>query len=141
MSEPISTVTTPAVPLRPLPPEAYRRMALVLRVGLGAALAILLGGIVAYLILHGSEPYGNAVSANPILNYLSVPGLLGGLASGHIEAYLTLGLLVLVATPLVRVASGFYYFARGHERWMAVITFTVLVLLMLGILVLGPLIH
>ncbi len=129
------------VPLRPLPDEAYRRMAAVLRIGLFASLAILISGVIAYLITHGSEPYGNAVSSNPILNYLSLSGLLSGLAGGHVEAYLTLGLLVLVATPILRVASGFYYFGRGGERWMAGITFAVLVLLLLGVLVLGPLIR
>lgn len=136
-----SAPTPGTVPLHPLPPAAYRRMALVLRVGLIASLAILIAGVAAYLVKHGTEPYGIAVASNPIQNYLSVPGLVAGLVGGHIEAYLTLGLLVLVATPIVRVASGFYYFERGRERWMAGITLTVLVLLLLGILVLGPLIR
>ncbi len=43
-----------------------------------------------------------------------------------------------MATPIVRVASGFYYFRRGGERTMAAITLTVLALILFGILVFGP---
>ncbi|HXY46766.1 MAG TPA: DUF1634 domain-containing protein [Thermoplasmata archaeon] len=133
--------TTGSVPLRPLPVEAYRRMSVVLRTGLLVSLVILLAGLIAYLVEHGLEPFGTAVSTNPILNYLSLDGLASGLAHGAVEAYLTLGLLVLVATPILRVASGWYYFQRGRERSMAGITLTVLVLLLVGILVLGPLVR
>lgn len=132
---------TGTVPLRPLPDEAYRRMSVVLRTGLLVSLAILLAALIAYLAEHGLEPFGTAVSTNPILNYLSLGGLSSGLARGAVEAYLTLGLLVLVATPLMRVASGLYYFQRGRERTMAAITTVVLILLLVGILVLGPLIR
>jgi uncharacterized membrane protein len=121
-----------------LPPSAYLRMALVLRVGLALALGILGAGLVAYLFLHGGEPSATVLTSNPILNYLNVPGLYEGLVTGRIEAYLTLGLIALVATPLARVASGFYYFRRGGERWMAAITLTVMILLLFGLLVLGP---
>jgi uncharacterized membrane protein len=133
-------VTAPATPPFPerLPDAAYRRMTLVLRVGLGASLAILVSGLVAYLLVHPSATSSSALSTNPILGYLSVGGLAAGLAAGHIEAYLTLGLLVLLATPIVRVLSGFYYFERGHERTMALVTITVFVLLLFGLFVLGP---
>lgn len=139
----VSPIEVPraTVPLRTLPIEAYRRMSLVLRTGLLASLVILVAGVIAYLIRHGLESFGTAVSTNPILSYLSVTGLASGLAQGHIEAYLTLGLLVLVVTPLMRVVSGLYYFARGGERTMAGVTFVVLVLLLVGMLVLGPLVR
>lgn len=128
-------------PIRPLPPEAYRRMSQVLRAGLVVSLGMLAVGLAVEIALHSGQPISEIVSSNPILQYLNLPGLAAGLASGSLSAYLTLGLLVLVATPLLRVASGFYYFATGGERWMAGITLTVLVLLLLGILVLGPLIR
>jgi uncharacterized membrane protein len=81
------------------------------------------------------------LSTNPILGYLSFPGLGSGLASGAVEAFLTLGLVVLVATPIVRVLSGFYYFRRGGERAMTMITLVVLVMLLVGLLVIGPLVR
>jgi uncharacterized membrane protein len=137
-------VTVPSVPAAPpddpraLPPSAYARMSAVLRIGLMVSIAILLAGIIAYPLKHPSATSGDVIASNPILRYLGLSGLLSGLAGGHVEAYLTLGLLVLVATPILRVASGFYYFQVGRERAMAAITITVLFLLLVGILVLGP---
>jgi len=127
--------------VRTLPDKAYLRMTLVLRVGLVGSLLILAGGLAAYLAENPSTSAAAEVNSNPTLQYLSVPGLASGLLAGSAEAYLTLGLLVLVATPLVRVISGLYYFQAGHERAMTAITFTVVVLLLVGLLVLGPLLR
>ncbi len=121
-----------------LPPEAYVRMTLVLRIGLGVALALLTGGIIAYVATNPGATSSTVLSTNPILAYLSFPGLASGLASGSIGAFLTLGLVVLIATPVLRVVSGMYYFRKGGEREMTAISFTVLVLLLLGLLVIGP---
>ena len=116
-------------------------MTWILRGGLFASLAVLVGSLVVYLSQHPGESYQSVIASNPILGYLSVPGLAHGLATGSVNAYLTLGLLILVATPLLRVASGFYYFERGKERALAGVTLTVLVLLLVGILVIGPLVR
>lgn len=132
----LTAVDPPSVP--PLPPEAYARMTFVLRVGLGIAIAILGGGIVAYLLLNPGQASSTVLANNPILSYLSLPGLGAGLGSGSVGAVLTLGLIVLVATPIVRVVSGLYYFRKVGERAMTFITFTVLILLLLGLLVIGP---
>jgi uncharacterized membrane protein len=113
-------------------------MSSVLRAGLLVAIAILAAGLVAFVLKHPGATSQSVLASNPILQYLGVTGLLSGLAAGSVEAYLTLGLIVLLATPILRVASGFYYFRRGHEREMAGISFTVLALLLFGILVLGP---
>ncbi|HYB78332.1 MAG TPA: DUF1634 domain-containing protein [Thermoplasmata archaeon] len=121
-----------------LPDEAYTRMTLVLRLGLGISLAVLLGGLVAYVLAYPGTSSQSVLAHNPILSYLSLSGLGAGLAAGSIGAVLTLGLIVLVATPIVRVVSGLYYFRKVGERAMTAITFTVLVLLLLGLLVIGP---
>jgi uncharacterized membrane protein len=137
--EPGEATAPPSV--KPLPPEAYVRMTLVLRVGLGLSLAILIGSLGAYIVTHPGATSGSVLSTNPILGYLSFPGLGSGLASGSVEAFLTLGLVVLVATPLVRVLSGFYYFRQGGERTMTAITLAVLAMLLFGLLVIGPLVR
>jgi len=127
--------------VRPLPPEAYSRMTLVLRLGLGISLAILAGGVVVYLLLNPGMSSSTLLSSNPILDYLDLPGLASGLAAGSVSAVLTLGLIVLVATPIVRVASGLYFFGKAGERTMTTIALAVLLLLLLGILVVGPLVR
>ncbi len=131
------TVATTGAPGR-LPPEARARMTLVLRVGLVAAIALLLGSLVAYLLANPGATSSGALAHNPIHAYLNVVGLAQGIAAGRPEAWMTLGLLVLVATPIVRVLSGIYYFQKDGERTMLYITTTVFVLLLIGILVIGP---
>jgi uncharacterized membrane protein len=121
-----------------LSPNANQRMTLVLRAGLLLAVAILLGALLAYLVTYPNATSEAILAANPILGYLSPGGLVRGLAAGHREAFLTLGLLVLLATPILRVATGAYYFYRDGEREMAAITTTVFVLLLVGLFLIGP---
>jgi uncharacterized membrane protein len=130
--------STVEAPEHRLSPNAYVRMTLVLRAGLGLAVAILLGAVLAYLVTYPNASSQAILAANPILRYLSPGGLVQGLVGGHREAYLTLGLLVLLATPIVRVATGAYYFYRDGEREMAAVTTTVFVLLLVGLIVIGP---
>jgi uncharacterized membrane protein len=141
LNEPSEKTFIGTVPERSLPAEAYRRMTMVLRTGLVASLLVLGGGLVVYLAERSSRSASAVISSNPILQYLTLPGLASGLLAGSVEAYLTLGLLILVATPIVRVVSGFYYFRRGGERAMSAITFGVIVLILVGLLVLGPLVR
>ena len=124
--------------VRSLPAEAYDRMTFVLRLGLATALAILGGGVVVYVLRNPGMTSSDVLSNNPILHYLNLPGLVSGLASGSLSAVLTLGVIVLVATPIVRVASGLYFFGKAGEQAMTAVTATVLLLLLLGVLVIGP---
>ena len=135
------TAPVRASPAQPLPPEAYARMTLVLRLGLALSLAILASGVVIYLLVNPDLSPSSVLSNNPILSYLSLQGLGSGLAAGSVSAVLTLGVIVLVATPIVRVVSGLYVFAQVGERAMTAIAFTVLVLLLLAVLFIGPLVR
>jgi uncharacterized membrane protein len=67
--------------------------------------------------------------------------LASALAHGSPVAYLALGTYALIATPVVRVATGLYTFHRQGERGMVGITAVVLALLVFGLLVLGPLVR
>jgi uncharacterized membrane protein len=113
-------------------------MTTVLRAGLALSLLLLGGGVVVYLLENPGLSSSSVLANNPILNYLSWSGLGAGLASGSVSAVLTLGLIVLVATPILRVVSGLYFFGKVGDRTMTAITGTVLMLLLLGILVIGP---
>jgi uncharacterized membrane protein len=140
VSVPAARVTGSGVDVR-IPPAAYSRMTLVLRGGLISSLAVLAVALGVYLVEEPSVTSQGTIGSNPALRYLSLNGLAGGLGSGSPAAYLTLGVLVLVATPVVRVLSGFYYFQRGGERAMAGLTITVFALLLVGLLVIGPLVR
>jgi uncharacterized membrane protein len=115
-------------------------MALVLRAGLVLALALLGAAAVAYLVKNPSAGW-NPSEPNPFAQYLSVPSLGAGLARGAPTAYLTLGVLCLVATPVLRVLTGLYYFAHARERTLVMVASVVFVLLMVGLFVVGPLVR
>jgi uncharacterized membrane protein len=124
-----------------LPPGAYAWIASLLRVGLVASLALLVGGIVAYIALHPAATFDGVLHANPVPGILAASALASGLARGDPGAYLTVGVLVLIATPAARVVAGFVYFRRVGERALAAITLTVLALVIVGLLVVGPLVR
>ncbi len=132
-------MTNPPVPT--LPDAEYRWISSLLRGGLVISLLLMTGALAVYAVLHPGLTLSAAIATNPILQFLGLSGLAAGLARGDPAAYLTLGLIALVATPILRVVSGFYYFRRGHERGMEAITIVVIVLLLFGLLVLGPLVR
>lgn len=116
-------------------------MSFILRTGLLVSLLLLVAGILAYVALHPHLDLAQAIATNPILRFLNLSGLGAGLVTGDPAAFLTVGLIGLVVTPILRVVTGFYYFRRGGERTMATVTLTVLILLLFGVLVLGPLLR
>lgn len=131
----------PAHPPGDLPNAVYREMAATLRIGLFVALGIL---AVASVALIAREPLSSSegwISPNPLIRFLDPRVLASGLASGTPEAYLTVGVYALVATPVVRVATGVYSFYRHGEGRMGTLTTIVLVLLLVGLLVIGPLVR
>ena len=124
-----------------LPASTYRRMAGVLRLGLAVALALLAGGLLALLAQSSGSDAGGWVHSNPLVGYLDPVTFAAGLAAGAPAAYLTLGVYALVATPVVRVATGIAAFAGHGERRMTALTVAVMVLLLFGLLVVGPLVR
>jgi len=121
-----------------LPPSVYRVMANVLRVGLLIALGIL---AVATVVLVARSPWSSSVGwvgTNPLIRELDPRVLWAGLVSGSPQAILTLGVYALVATPVVRVATGLYAFRHHGEGRMVALTSVVLALLLVGLLGIGP---
>jgi uncharacterized membrane protein len=62
----------------------------------------------------------------------NVPWLIHELASGHGRALIVLGLLVLIATPVLRVILSLTFFAIDRDRFYVGITASVLALLLLS---------
>lgn len=124
-----------------LPPSVSFRMALVLRLGLVVALALLAGGLAALVVRSAGSDAGGWVSSNALVPYLDLRRFAGGLAAGAPSAYLTLGVYALIATPVARVATGLGGFVAHGERRMGALTSVVLALLLVGLLVVGPLVR
>jgi len=123
-----------------LPVDAYIMVSRVLRTGLAAGVALFLLGLATYLVRHPATSVSQADRTNPLLPFLNFSDLLHGLAQGQGLAILTLGVFVLLATPVARVLTGWYYFHREGEVAMGVVTLAVFLLLLLGLFVVGPLV-
>jgi uncharacterized membrane protein len=108
-----------------------------LQAGVAAAAAVVLAGGVLYLARHGGArpQYGTFAGEPAALR--SVSGILGEAATLRSRGIIQLGLLVLIATPVARVAFSLYAFARERDRAYILITSIVLVLLVLSLAGLG----
>jgi uncharacterized membrane protein len=118
-----------------------RRLGQLMRAAVGVAAALFAVGAVDYALRHPHTGLVAAVNANPIATYLSIPGLYHGIVTGHAQPIIVLGLLVLVATTVLRVAVAAAYFAGRNERESAALGGIVTGLLLVGLFVIGPLLR
>lgn len=127
-------------PVLPVDPRV-RRMELIisnlLRVGVAASLLLVIVGTVVTFAKHPN--YWKSPAA---LQHLIEPGaafphsltdVVTGLREFRGEAIVTLGLLVLIATPMMRVAVSIFAFIYQGDRVYTLITAAVFALLMLSL--------
>ena len=103
-----------------------RRVARVLRAGVRASVVLLAAGAIL-LLAQGRSPLDEAW---PPLN---LSGLVGDLLALHPEGFLWLGLLVILATPSLRVLTAVIGFVATGERRMAALGVIVLVIVALAV--------
>jgi len=97
---------------------------------IAAAAVVMLGGIV-YLARHGAEvPHYHHFQDN----YHSVRAILRAVLAGRGQALIQLGILMLVATPVARVALSLIAFLRRRDFLYTVFTLIVLCVLVLSLL-------
>jgi len=94
-----------------------------------AALVVLVGGV-WYLIRFGSTMPNYAVFRGEPADLRSVPGIVRDVLSLQIRGLIQLGLLLLIATPVTRVAFSILAFALQGDR-----TYVVVTLIVLGVLI------
>ena len=115
--------------------------AYLLRAALIATVLIGTVGLFVFALQNPSLGLEQIINPNPIRPFLSLSGLVGGLASANVQAFLTLAVFVLVAAPIARVTLGVAYFRRAREPRFVAMSLGVLVLLLIAVLVLGPLLR
>jgi uncharacterized membrane protein len=105
-----------------------------LRSGVVLAGAIVLAGGIVYLAIHGADrtAYGIFQGQPPSLS--SPGGILRGLADLQAGAVIQFGLLVLIATPVMRVLLSAYAFARVRDALYVFVTLVVFAILMFSLL-------
>lgn len=97
-----------------------------LQYGVFLASAIVLAGGLFYLIHHGFQPADYHVFRGEPSELRSPAGIINAVRSGSREGIIQFGLLVLIATPIIRVALSLLFFLR--QRDINYITITLLVM-------------
>ena len=113
----------------------------VLKYGVIASTILVVAGVVILFVdaphsLPGS--LGQVVSSNYGRPTLNLDQLLTGVSSGNPIFLIQLGLIVLLATPVARVAASVVMFAAEKDYLYLVVTIVVLGVLLLGLFVIGP---
>jgi uncharacterized membrane protein len=109
---------------------------LMLRAGvLLSALVVVVGGAV-FLLRHGRElPDYRSFRGQP-RDFREIVGIVGDAGSGSGRGIILLGLLMLVATPVLRVAFTAVAFLRERDRIFAAVA--LIVLAALGVALFAP---
>jgi uncharacterized membrane protein len=116
------------------PDEALERtIGILLRVGVSVATAVAVAGGLVFLARHGQEPAHYGVFHGEPADLRALGGVLSGIAMIKGRSIIQLGLLLLIATPVARVALTLAAFARARDANYVVITGLVLALLLFSL--------
>jgi uncharacterized membrane protein len=107
-----------------------------LRAGVVLAAMVVGSGGVVYLARHGDATADYHIFRSEPANLRSVGGVIRDAFSLHGTGIIQLGLLLLIATPVARVAFSIFGFAEEHDRMYVIITIVVLLVLIYSIV--GP---
>jgi uncharacterized membrane protein len=105
----------------------------VLRLGVNVAAVVVLLGAGVFLYRHGHELPHYAVFQGEPSDLRTIGGIVHDAAALRGRGLIQLGLLVLVATPVARVALSLVVFAAQRDRTYVLVTLVVLVLLLLSL--------
>ena len=97
-----------------------------------AALVVLAGGA-CYLSRHGHEQPGFQVFHSVDRQYRSIGGVLAAAGRSDCRAIIQLGLLLLISTPIARVAFSMAGFAFARDWTYVGLTAVVLAILIYGL--------
>lgn len=107
-------------------------MGLLLRAGVVIACAVMFVGGVLYFVRHGEEAPMYGMFHGVPLGLDKVSGVLHEVRVGSARGIIQLSVLLMIATPVMRVAFAVYGFART-KNWL----FTGVSLIVLGVLAWG----
>jgi uncharacterized membrane protein len=97
-----------------------------LRYGVLIASAVVLFGGIIYLVHHGNEPARYDFFRGEPSQFCSPEGVVKAVLAGSDRAIIQLGLLLLIATPIIRVIISFFAFLKMRNWSFVMITLLVL---------------
>ena len=104
-----------------------------LRAGVILAAVVTLAGGIVFLAKRWQESppdYSHFPQADRPRELNNVPDTIGFAFGGRGQGLIQLGALLLIATPIARVAFSVYVFARQRDRLYIIVTLIVLILLL-----------
>jgi uncharacterized membrane protein len=105
-----------------------------LRAGVSlSAFVVFVGGVI-YLVRHGRSPADYRVFQGEPSDLKTISGILREAIRFRGRGIIQLGLLLLIATPVVRVALSIWGFAEEHDRLYMIFTGVVLIVLLYSLL-------
>lgn len=110
-----------------------QRIGALLRVGVSLAAATVAVGGAIYLARHGAEMPAYQVFRGEPAALRGMRGIFGRALDLRGTGVIQFGLLILLATPVARVALAAYAFARQRDRLYLVVTGIVLCVLLYSI--------
>jgi uncharacterized membrane protein len=104
-----------------------------LRIGLLAATALVIVGAAIYLRNHGSEAPDYRIFRGEPPDLRGLSGIIGLVLDWRGRGFIQFGLLILLATPVARVAFSIVAFALQRDAMYVGITVLVLIVLLYSI--------
>ncbi len=120
------------------PAASYERVARLLRSGAIGFLLLAGAGMVAELVLNPSETVATLLSSGPSGGFGTFHLFLSHLSSAEPDAFILLGIYIMIAVTVGRVVLATADFFRGGERVLGAISVTVVVLLLVALFVVAP---
>ena len=98
-----------------------------------SALVVLIGGVI-YLLRHGRSPVDFGMFRGEPAGLRNVRGIIGDTLALRGRGIIQFGLLLLIATPVARVAFSIFGFAEERDRMYVVFTVIVFSILLYSLL-------
>ena len=130
----------PARQPHPFKPQPWRDRRIevilgnLLRTGVLVSAAVVLVGASIYLYRHAHDPADYRVFRGEPSEYRTISGVIQSVISGRGQGIIQLGLLLLIATPIARVAFSVVGFAIERDRLYVAFTLLVLAILLYSFL-------
>lgn len=105
-----------------------------LRYGVMLSAAMVVYGACIYIFRHTHEPANYRIFLGEPSDFRTIPGVIDSVRRGRGRGFIQLGLLFLVATPIVRVAFSIVGFALERDRLYVLFTAIVLVVLLYSLI-------
>ncbi|HTA42118.1 MAG TPA: DUF1634 domain-containing protein [Bryobacteraceae bacterium] len=113
------------------------QMGLLLRTGVLASCLIMCAGAVLYLLRHGEQQESFAAFHGQPPEFETPGGIWQAARHGSARGIIQLSVLVLIATPVMRVVFAVFAFARQKQWIFSFVSLVVLALLAYGLFLSG----